>query len=396
MTSVSAEDNIRAFSEACIRCGLCTRCDCGNYGPDTPNLGDICDSILAGEMDWFHFAFTCSLCNRCTVRCPRQLKAAEASRWIRAYLIPQYSDLADKYRTTRGDMKYNLFTALDMQRTGKVGEFEIVQGQADLSDEANATAFFPGCTIGTYAPRLADAMAQWLRSQDIAARTLRLCCGSTVADNGLQADFEQYAAKVRTVLANLGIKRVVACCTHCLARLPELVGPDVEVVNFTTLLPSRNMDCHLDGSIVFHDACYDRFGNETGKTARSLFPDADIVELEHNLKNSCCCGGSGGVAAYAPAFATTRRDTRVAEISAASADRVLTCCDSCAETFQEQGIDAHHFLEYVFDEITNWDDVEAELDQLLSDPQMFMLITQTEDELLDEETITRVSQTQGN
>ena len=40
---------VQQFSDTCIRCGLCARTDCGNFPEGTPNLGDICESLLSGD-----------------------------------------------------------------------------------------------------------------------------------------------------------------------------------------------------------------------------------------------------------------------------------------------------------------------------------------------------------
>ncbi len=170
-------EDVQDFSDSCIRCGLCAQTDCGNFSNGEPNLGELCESILNGEETWDYAPFTCALCNRCTINCPVDLVASRANKPLRALLLKQKPELRPLYRKFRTDLKYNVFSALRARDTGDITNVTYIQGEANLGDDANHTAFFPGCALYAYAPGLTAKVSQWLRDEDIAAYTLTICCG---------------------------------------------------------------------------------------------------------------------------------------------------------------------------------------------------------------------------
>lgn len=385
LMAVSARKMVEDYADECIRCGICTRTDCGNYGEGTPNLGDICESILSGDETWRHFPFTCALCNRCTVKCPVGLSAIDANKPLRAVIMEQHPELAQLYRKFRTDLKYNLFSTLAAKNRGNIEDVHYIEGAPDLGEDADHTAFFPGCALYAYAPQLTDKVYAWLREEKIAAYKLTFCCGATFFDVGFFEEFEAYAQRVKAFLAEHEITRLVYTCPHCGYELPQLLeGTGVELVVLSDLLKQHGKLSDFDGVISFHDACYDRGDGKFRAYAQALYPQAQISEMEHNHDEGLCCGGGGMVSCYAFDYCTYRRNQRLAEIDAVEADRVLSTCFSCVNSLQrgEGGKPMQHYLEPVFDEYVDWNAVYASVDALYADPA-YEELTSRDDKTFD-------------
>ena len=363
---------VRDYADKCIRCGICTGTDCGNYGNGEPNLGDICESILNGEPTWEYFPFTCALCNRCTVNCPVDLRAADASKPMRALLLEKKPELKPTYRKFRTDLKYNLFSTLKARNEGDIENITYIEGAADLGGEADHTAFFPGCALYAYAPEVTKRTFKWLRDEKIAAYTLYICCGATFFDVGFFDEFDVYRKRVVSYLEEHGIRRLIVVCSHCGHNLPVLLeGTDIELVRLPDVLVEHGVKAPCEETISFHDACYDRFGGAYGDAARALFDKATIKPMEHERRECLCCGGGGMVSMYAPDYCTYRRNQRLAEMDAVGADRVISTCFSCVNSLQRGigSVPVQHYLEQIFDCEVNWSEVYGGVDALFADPK---------------------------
>lgn len=364
-------EDVQDFSDSCIRCGLCAQTDCGNFSNGEPNLGELCESILNGEETWDYAPFTCALCNRCTINCPVDLVASRANKPLRALLLKQKPELRPLYRKFRTDLKYNVFSALRARDTGDITNVTYIQGEANLGDDANHTAFFPGCALYAYAPGLTAKVSQWLRDEDIAAYTLTICCGATFYDVGFYDEYDAYRERVQAFLREKEIERLVVTCPHCAHLLPQLIeGMEIEIVRLPDLLVERGMVSQSTETITFHDACYDRSAGFFGSAARSLFENATFKSMPHEKRDCLCCGGGGMVSVYAPDYCAYRRNLRLVEIDGVDADRVLSTCFSCVNSLQ-RGVGStpvQHYLEQIFDCPVDWGEVYANVDALFADP----------------------------
>lgn len=365
-------EEVQFYADTCIRCGICAKTICGNYANGEPNLGELCESILNGDSTWDYAPFTCALCNQCTIDCPVDLMASSANKPLRALLLAQKPELRPLYRKFRTDLKYNLFSALRARNAGDIENVIYSYGEADLDDDANRTAFFPGCSLYAYAPELTERVSQWLRDEAIAARTLTFCCGATFYDVGFFDEYAAYRERVQAFLREMGIERLVVMCPHCNHLLPQLVeGMGIEILRLPDLLLERDMALAIDESLTFHDSCYDRSAGHFGKAARELFPEATLKPMANEKRDTICCGGGGMVSVYAPDYCAYRRNLRLGEVDEVDADCVLSTCFSCVNSLQ-RGVGAtpvQHYLEKIFNCPVDWGEVYAGIDGLFADPR---------------------------
>lgn len=368
------------FSDACIRCGLCSQTDCGNYG-DGFNLGEVCEGVLDGDDDFEHFPFTCALCNRCTVNCPMGLKAIDGMKPARAKLLNEKPELRDSYRHFRTDLRYNLFSMTQGEWSGDISAFEPVSGELIGDDVADSTAFFPGCSLASYGPELSDSAFRWLRDNKLASRKLNICCGATFFDTGFFDEFESYKKQVCSFLTSLGIQRLVIVCPHCGYELPQLLeGCDIELIRLPELMVEQGVRIPGTGTYSIHDACYDRLDGAYGAAVRKMFSGWEQKPLAHEGENTICCGGGGMVSAYAPAYCEYRRNQRLAEIDAVESDVLVSTCFSCVNSMQRgrSSKPVRHYLELVFDVDIDWPEVYGAVNKMYADPKAAELLSSNE------------------
>lgn len=362
---------LQEFSDACLRCGICSQTDCGNYSqPFT--LGEVCQGVLDGTADYEHFPYTCALCNRCTVDCPAGLKAIDGMKPARALLLEQKPQLRPNYRHFRTDLRYNLFSMTQGVQVGDIESFEPVEGDLLGDVQADATAFFPGCSLDSYSPQLTVAAFEWLRNNKIASRKLNICCGATFFDTGFFDEFKTYKKAAVAYLESLGIKRLVIVCPHCGYELPQLLeGTSIELLRLPELMVEAGVKVPGSGTYSIHDACYDRLDQAYGKAVREMFSNWELAPLAHEGEHTICCGGGGMVSAYAPAYCEYRRNQRLAEIDAVESDVLVSTCFSCVNSMQrgQSTKPVRHYLELVFDIDIYWPDVYGCVSKMYKDPK---------------------------
>lgn len=359
------------FADSCIRCGLCSKTDCGNYINGGPCLGEVCEAVSEDTGEFESFPFTCALCNRCTVSCPVGLRAIDGIKPARAALMGKYPHMGSSYRHFRTDLKYNLFSMMQGLQKGGITSCQLVEGTLLDDDLADSTAFFPGCSLRSYGPELTYASFAWLRDNKIASRMLNFCCGATFFDVGFFGEFEAYKQKACSYLKSLGIKRLIAVCPHCGYELPQLLdGTDIEILRLPELMVEKGLKVEGSGTYSVHDACYDRLDGCYGTAARHLMAGWTEVPLAHVRENTICCGGGGMVSAYAPDFCEFRRNKRLAEIDAVQSDVLISTCFSCVNSMQRGNATkpVRHYLELVFGIEIDWPKVYASVDAMYRHP----------------------------
>lgn len=309
------------------------------------------------------------------------LKAIDGMKPARAQLLSSNAELRDVYRHFRTDLRYNLFSLTQGEWKDDASLFELVDGDLLGDSTADATAFFPGCSLASYGPSLSDVAFAWLRSEGIASRRLNFCCGATFFDSGFFDEFALYRKGVVGYLESLGIKRLVIVCPHCGYELPQVLeGTDIELLRLPELMVERGVKIPGSGTYSIHDACYDRLDGAYGKAVRKMFSNWKLAPLAHEGANTICCGGGGMVSAYAPAFCEYRRNQRLAEIDAVESDVLVSTCFSCVNSMQrgDSSKPVRHYLELVFDVDIDWPEVYGTVSKMYADPQAQQLLLSDE------------------
>jgi Fe-S oxidoreductase len=131
------------------------------------------------------------------------------------------------------------------------------------------------------------------------------CTGDPARRAGNEFLFQMQAQQNVATLNDVGARRIVVTCPHCLNTLgreyPQL-GGNYEVVHHTALLNQLVAEGRLrplrpvESTVTYHDPCYLGRHNRVFLPPRELLtqvPGLDLVEMERNQQNSFCCGAGG-------------------------------------------------------------------------------------------------------
>jgi Fe-S oxidoreductase len=235
---------------------------------------------------------------------------------------------------------YPVHAALAEERSsaaeyGRISELSLKPG--------SGLVFFPGCNVYKQPDKLLNA----LDIMDAIGKDysflpgLAYCCGASVRGNSGDADWLQGSAEKLFGLAEeLGAKKMVFWCHTCLSVLHNQVRhfyrPPFECLSFSAYV-AGNLDAlefpaARPCRVAFHVPCksgYMGLDTESPRKVLRAIPGTELVEMEHEGRNTLCCGGratdsmpdlAGGLAA-----------ARLAEAKASGAQILVDLCHNCHE-----------------------------------------------------------------
>lgn len=363
-----------ALADAAARCVRCNRCvsEQEARGCRAVIWGDFAKEALGelrGRQDLSEGiradTFSCALCGACTLRCPVGVDAPSTVRAAREGFFRLHPEEAWPWQPMRVDHAGNAFDQLRSQRG-------VTYEDALLGRERCEVLFFPGCTLASYAPELASAVFECLRSAGLADGMTALCCGSPLWGLGLADDLGRYGAKLGQRLCLVGVQRIVVACPNCLASLQNLrsegaLPADIKLEVLPEVLLAAGMRIRQGArtkvepqaeSFSVHDSCPDRASGRFGRAVRALLPQDSCVEMSHAGRDTLCCGSGGMVSFFDGDPCITRRATRLGEFDALGVDCLVVSCISCASSLvrAEGPGRTRHYLELLLDMPINWDD----------------------------------------
>ncbi|HEX2977290.1 MAG TPA: (Fe-S)-binding protein, partial [Bacteroidales bacterium] len=142
------------------------------------------------------------------------------------------------------------------------------------------------------------------------------------------------------LLNELGIKKIITTCPHCLHTLKNeypQIGGNFEVYHqseFIWKLISEGklaVNPALEGKVTFHDPCYLGRVNRVFDEPRNVINKAskgNYVEMDRNHDRSFCCGGGGG-RIWMEEHHKRINHARIDEAIAQEANTVVTACPYC-------------------------------------------------------------------
>lgn len=356
---MSCSEALRYLASASANCVDCRKCTekCTMLGEAGLGLSQVAQSVVEGSVDDTvrDTILRCALCGLCTVGCPGYVDGHDVMTSAREWLAEDGVITTEGFESVLVDHDRTLFTFY--RQTNGISYEDLVPRKFD-------TVFFPGCILATYAPQLTREIHRWLAAQGIRVALSEHCCGSPLISLG-QAD---RAAKLREHMAgrlkDLGVKRLITVCPGCHAELAGDLG-GVEVVPLPELLVEAGVTVEGVGIITVHDSCRDR-GGPFGPAIRKLFPDYEIVEMEHHGENTMCCGSGGLVSAVDPDLHDARTTARLDEFRATDAEQLITPCLTCSYAMAKQAYPGEvvNYLELLFGMTVDWEKVFANLNAL--------------------------------
>jgi len=183
------------------------------------------------------------------------------------------------------------------------------------------------------------------------------CTGDPARRMGEEGLFQQLAKLNIETFNEHRVTRVLTHCPHCFNTFkneyPEL-GSRFEVEHHSQFLARMVSEGRLksgetaseatSGSkkVTFHDPCYLGRGNGETKAPRDVLfslPQANVVEMERNGRESFCCGAGGGSTWLDSPGSTRVENLRAAEARATGAATIATGCPFC-KSMMNAGVQA--------------------------------------------------------
>jgi glycerol-3-phosphate dehydrogenase subunit C len=344
LTDVLGPLLMRESLDHCVKCTICeTFCPVSNVTPLFPGpkyVGPQAERFrVEGEPSFDASLDYCSGCGICTQVCPQGVHIAEINTQARAELkatkgvplrdrVLARPTLAGRLGTpvaplANWSLRNRLLRrvadrALDLHHKAPMPRFagRTFQRWA-RRHEAPAlprrVAFFHGCGINYYEPRLGEMTVALLEHNGIRVEVPKQdCCGLPLQSNGLFDDARGYVLRLAKRLApyardGVDIVGTSTSCTLMLKREAiEILGleddPDLRVVSGRVFdICEYLLRLHEDGAlaggfrpvpetVLYHAPCQQQ-GHGVGKPALDLM--ALIPELRVIESDATCCGVAG-------------------------------------------------------------------------------------------------------
>jgi len=349
----------------------CTGChQCVSECPLLKQIGE--DPIrIADRGPSVEEAYSCTMCGLCEAVCPASLSMKELFAATRVKAVDSGGININDYRYLFPDRQMNVMRL-----------YRELNGIAydDLyPDQAASAAFFPGCTLLTYAPELIRASFHHLSRAYKELTLITDCCGMPLHQLGLRSRGDAYIYSVTTKLQHLKVKSLITACPNCYYQLrPVLKDSEIKLMTiYETLnrsklcgLPEKNTGKPL---VTMHDSCPDRFdGIFAGQTRKALTQKGfALVEMEHKRRTTLCCGSGGQVTHFQPELAEELVKSRVQEAERSGAQILASYCLGCVLNFTKipGKPKIRHVLNLLLDLEQDFAGLKAKANQMFEGPQ---------------------------
>ena len=182
------------------------------------------------------------------------------------------------------------------------------------------------------------------------------CTGDPARRMGAEYIYQLLAEQNIEVLKEHKIKQILTACPHCFNTIfneyPQF-GGFFEVMHHTEYLARLVKDGKLkpakdlNGTITYHDPCYNARHNDVWKGAREVIesiPMASYKELHRHGHATFCCGAGGGRMWMEERMGKKMNIERTDEALASASDTLAVGCPFC-NIMLSDGIDERHASE---------------------------------------------------
>ncbi len=349
--------NRKNIMEKCSACGLCVdSClllqEIGEVPLDIATRGPAIEE-----------AFSCNLCELCTAVCPEDLSLAGMFAAKRVEAVANGEFPIYDYRYIYPDRELNV---CKLYRE----KYHIDYNDLPL-DKKGAVAFFPGCTMFTYAPAITRAAFNHLQELWPYISLLTDCCGKPLYQMGLRERGESYTGYIKSKLIGLGVKVLITACPNCFYQLrADLAPAGVEV---RTIYESWGEGKPGTSSVTIHDSCPDRHEGIFARQVRGVLERLGYqrVEMEHHGTTTFCCGSGGQVSHFRPDLAEALIVRRLEEAGKTGAGILAGYCLSCVLNFARisSGIKVRHALDLLLGLDEDYNGIKERARALFSGPE---------------------------
>lgn len=271
----------------------------------------------------------CLLCGKCTAVCPVGVEGDRlriAQRSVRKYNFgPDYSNIDS------------------MKEAENCNKFVINSNNIVSSSDNEKVLYFAGC-MTSLTPVIREKTVSILEKAGIEYEFMDkdggLCCGRPMLMAGRLEQAAQLVEKNTEIIMNSGADTLLLSCPICYRIFRENYSlPGIEVIHHTEYFERMVFSGRIRVSkgntkYVFHDPCELGRGCGVYEQPRNVISAAgELVEAARNRKESICCGGSLGSLTLGFDKRKAMTENALANLTAASPDRIVTACPLCMSTF---------------------------------------------------------------
>ena len=340
---------LEEVSQACIQCGKCQD-ECVflkefNIDPKT-----FAENLLKqGHIEDPALIYSCNLCGICGEICPAEIDLK------RIFLL-----LREEMAEQGGEQPLSLQWVKERLEWINKGGFLFSTG------EKCENAFFPGCTLSGYNPRLVLETYDYLKNQNSSTGIVLNCCGAPFEGLGAKSEFADTLKTIRAQIEKIGSSRIITACPNCYRIFREYL-PGYELTTVYEIMEKGELPkpkTKITGNehfFLFH-SCSIRGEREIQRAIRSLIEKLGFRVTEEAGAGSKirCCGMGGMVGLSNPVLASIIGAERTEGIT----HDIVTYCAACRDALV-QFQPCIHLLDLIFN--PQWE--QAKESQPLEDTQ---------------------------
>ena len=298
--------------------------------------------------------WSCTTCGACVNQCPVDIEHIDHFVDMRRHQVMIQTEFPSelnglfKNLENKGNpwgMNANLRNAWIDEVDFPVRVFG-ADGEEKIPDDVEYL-FWVGCA-GAYEDRAKEttkAVAELLYTAGVEFMVLgdgESCTGDAARRAGNEPLFYMQAVQNIEVLNEVGAKKIVVTCPHCMNTLgreyPQF-GGNYEVIHYSQLLHSLVYENKLvpvnkvEDTVTYHDPCYLGRHNQVYTPPRSLLeslPGSKFVEMPRHGDKSFCCGAGGARMWMEEKLGTRVNQNRADEAIDTGATKVAVACPFCS------------------------------------------------------------------
>ncbi len=222
--------------------------------------------------------------------------------------------------------------------------------------------YFRGCVAREKLGKISESTEDILKKAGVDYEIIKdeTCCGSILLRTGFVEDaLKQMELTSQTLKGD----KILVSCAGCYRTFKkdykELLGVDLDVIHtsqfFSELISNNKITLNKSSlKVTYHDSCHlGRHCGEYDSTRNVIESCATLVEMEHNLENSRCCGSGGGVKSAFPEISDYISLERLKEAEKTGTSTLITACPFCKLNLEKGDLEVLDLSEFIIRCINN-------------------------------------------
>ena len=335
------------FLDDCVKCGLCAE-ECPilpyteigqlSFQDIQEDVFDFIDSKTPNQQAYTK-AFACMECFKCTAGvCPEGLNPMLINELIKSEYISRGLAKRAYGETMQPDSVHRVLASVQVSGP----DYRKITNPSN--NQHACYVFFPGCNVYFQPEKILNALDIMDAIGDDYAFLpgLDFCCGDNLFFLGDIAEGGKRAQALVTTLSDIEPEAVILWCPTCQCRFDKTISPSMDVPFKTLSFPQYlaenmnrlNLSDASAGTVTLHEPCksaYTELDLYGPREVLSQLPGIMLKEMEHHGTQTSCCG-SGAISWFQDSCAQFR-EARLKEAAETGAERLVTICHYCAQTF---------------------------------------------------------------